>query len=527
MKNKKILITDDEAGLRDSLADFLDDYDAITQTASNGNECLRMIKQFHPDILILDLRMPEMNGFEVLKELSEDLENFPVIVISGTGEIEDVIHAIQLGAWDFISKPVENLEIIYHTLKRALSKSELIQQNEQYRKNLENMIEQRTVQLFREKEKAEKANEYKELLIKNLSHELRTPLSGLLGSMELFDYQNLNLQEQKLFKIMKKSANQLSNLINNLLEINIIETSDLSIEICSFSLNTFFSDLQTSYEMESKELMKSIQFHLQIPENKVIIISDLPKLQKIMQNLLHNAVKFTDTGKISFGFEERKDKVIIHVKDTGKGIQKEKLTSLLESFQNRRGIYLDQPSGIGIGLTIANRYTNILGGELTASSELGKGSIFTFSIPKNLKIYLALKKEQEKNKILNNDNTVLIVEDDDISYLIVKSLLNQYNCPVFHCKTGKEALKILEENDQIDLIIMDYILPGLNGCEITRIIRELYPDIPVILQTSSKPEELEKSCMVKLWDGYLQKPYGIKDFAESVLAIMGNFRKGN
>lgn len=526
MKSKKVLITDDEAGLRESLSDFLEDYDVITQTASNGKECLRIMDQFQPNLLILDLRMPIMDGFEVLTHLSDRLDSFPVIVISGTGEISDVIRAVQLGAWDFISKPVENLEIIYHMAKRALVKSDLIRQNNEYRDNLEKMIHDRTAELFKEKERAEKANHYKELLINNLSHELRTPLSGLLGAMELFNYQALEPQEQKLFRIMKKSSNQLSNLINNLLEVNIIETSDFSIEISSFSLNDFFSDLKTSYEMESKELMKDVQFQLALPSYEVQIISDLPKLQKVMQNLLHNAVKFTDSGQITFGFEEYESEIKIYVKDTGKGIEEYKLSQLKESFTHPQNIFSDQIPGVGIGLNIANRYIKILGGTLSAVSELNKGSTFIFSIPKNLKIYLSMTKLREENKPFA-DKTVLVVEDDDISFLILESLLRQHNCEVIHSKTGSNAVKILDENNGIDLVIMDFILPGINGCETTRIIRELYPAIPIILQTSNNPSELGDTCNIKMWDGYLQKPYGIEAFADSVFSILRKYKNEN
>jgi len=543
-----ILIVDDNMENIDMMSILLESQNYKCQSAKNGQEALQKLHSNKFDLIISDILMPVMDGFQFCSECkkNDNLKNICFIFYTATYiDAKDEELALSLGANKFIRKPQEP-EVFLSLINEIIEKSKneknknvddtlynekevlklyserLVKKLEKKNFDLENEIAARKKiekELIKAKEKAEESDRLKSAFLANISHEIRTPLNAIFGFSSLMA-KNTDLQKkEKYLKYIKNGSSCLLKLINDILDVSRIEVNQLEVKADICRINSILYNLYTASEIIlENENKKNIKIKLQCASvnDDYQINSDPVRVEQILFNLLDNAIKYTpDGGQIDIGYdfiysENIKNNIKalkFYVKDTGIGIPNDKLDFIFKRFNKLEESTTQLYRGAGIGLTITKKIVNLLGGEIWVESTLGKGSQFYFTLPN----YPVLHNEKEDvveniKKINWQDKIILIAEDVDASYIYIKELLEETGVKLLHAKNGKEAVNYCKSNPKINIILMDIKMPVMDGYEAINIIKKLKPDIPIIAQTAYAMADDEQKVKNAGADDYLTKP---------------------
>ncbi len=366
-------------------------------------------------------------------------------------------------------------------------------------------------ELIASKEKAEESNRLKTAFINNISHEIRTPLNGILGFGELIIEDDLPQGEkQRYFKVLEQSTIRLQQTITDIMDISEVTAESIKPGKNNVHVVSLMKELLESTEKACSS--KNILISLDIPNQHkdLILKSDKELLIKIMKQLLDNAEKFTDSGRIILGYDVHGEWVQFHVKDTGQGIDDEKLEVIFEPFMQEDLSVTRGHEGNGLGLSIARGLVKLLGGELWAASEKGAGSTFFFTLP-----YLPAEAKDEPKEAASvtseksGKNLILIAEDEESNYMLLKTVAERAGFSTLHAIHGAEAVELCQQYPEIGLILMDIKMPVMNGLEATQKIKAFRPDLPIIAltahaQTGDRQRMLDAGC-----DEYMAKPVNL------------------
>jgi len=408
MENRrvKIVAIDDNTDNLISLNALIDEAfpNAEFYMELNGEKGIELVAAKHPDVVLLDVVMPGMDGFEVCKRLKADNEmcDIPVVFLTAIkGDREHRIHALEVGAEAFIAKPIDEAELIAQIRAMVkIRKANADKRNENDRLNslvyirtrqLEKELEDRKqimADLVTAKEHAEQSERLKSAFLANMSHEIRTPMNGILGFAELLELPDLTGEEQQEYiRIIQNSGKRMLNIVNDIIDISKIESGVMKVKIGESNLNNQMANVYNilKHEAEAKHLMFSYVNEFAL--NNAYIKSDKEKVYSILTNLVKNAIKYTDAGAIEFGYSlkagtmEKVAELLFYVKDTGVGIPKERQVAIFERFIQADIADVHAREGAGLGLSITKAYVEMLGGKIWVESEEGKGSTFYFTIP--------------------------------------------------------------------------------------------------------------------------------------------------
>lgn len=362
--------------------------------------------------------------------------------------------------------------------------------------------------LIEAKEKAEESDKLKTAFLQNISHEIRTPLNGILGFSSLLEDEGNTYDDIKEYtSIIKKSGNRLLEIVNNILDISRIETGQIKTEKTTFSINSAIIDLVGFFDIEAQNKGINIKFDFALNEDNSLITTDYHKFFQILSNLVKNALKFTSKGSIKIGYELRESDYLFFVSDTGSGIPNEVGEKIFDRFVQADHSLTRGYEGAGLGLAISKGLVELLGGRIWYESVAGLGSTFYFTLPNTNIEKLEELKEEETINLSDEKISILIAEDDKDSYLFLSTILKSENYNIIHCTTGTKAWELFIQNPNIDIIFMDIQLPGLNGYEVTKKIREISRDVIIIAQTAyAHPEDRHKAIEIGC-DEYISKPY--------------------
>ncbi len=485
------------------------------------------------DVILLDLGLPESNGLPTVHKVLQQNLSIPFIVFTGNSDAELGIQAINLGAQDFLVKGQIYRELLVKTINFATIRYNLIQELDEKSNALE------------------KASRYKSEFLANMSHELRSPLNSLLILSEILSEnqeQNLTADQIKSAELIHRGGSELLDLINDLLDLAKVESGKLTMHFDNASITAICENLHGQFSPIAKK--KDLKFKIDIANDLAdTLMTDKQRMLQILKNLLSNAFKFTFSGSVEFnvytpnadihfnnGNLQVGEVIAFSVVDTGTGIEKDKQDAIFEAFQQADNSITRNFGGTGLGLSISREFSKALGGEIHVKSIMDKGSTFTLILPINpLRIMekssdLNTLKEsgmrdtlgkcepkserQECTDSINGKQcpfikrVVLLVEDDDRNIFALSKILKAWGFTVITATNGQRAIEELEHRDDIDLVLMDMMMPIMDGLKATQKIRNhvRYKELPIIFLTAKAMPEDKANCLEAGANDYLAKP---------------------
>ncbi|MBS3771279.1 MAG: transporter substrate-binding domain-containing protein [Bacteroidales bacterium] len=411
-------------------------------------------------------------------------------------------------------KAEEQLMELNKTLKER--NEEIAAQNEEYETLNEELNEKNeelkriNQELEEAKEKAEESDQLKSSFLANMSHEIRTPMNGIMGFADLLKQPQLSGERKDYYiELIQKSGERMLNIIGNLLDIAKIESGQMETQLEEVSVNEIMDDLFSMFEPEAKKKDLSLTSYKELSQNKDLVLTDATKLNQILSNLLTNAIKYTNKGRITFGYTQQDKNLRFYVSDTGEGISPELQKKIFERFRRADLEIASKYEGAGLGLSISKAYAEMLGGDMWVNSTPGEGSIFYFTIP-----YRRPEQDdggtdqdnQNKREKLPENVTLLVAEDDKTSFILLEEMLSEKNINCIPAGNGREALDKVKSNPGIDLVLMDIKMPFMDGYQATREIKNINPEIPVIALTAFASKLDREKALNAGCDEYLAKP---------------------
>jgi len=426
---------------------------------------------------------------------------------------------------DKFSRLISILAIAIISILSLLSLS--LYKNNIIRNQTNLLLKEKNNELIVAKNKAEEASKARSEFLSTVSHELRTPLNAINGITHLLLEENPKKNQMHYLTSLQFSGNYLTNFINDILEINKIESNKLEIEYISVNLKQLLTDIQNS--LKEIATINNNKFILKIdsaiPEN---LIGDPTKLSQIFMNLINNALKFTNNGTVSViarlrNYTNDNATIYFQIIDTGIGIPEDKLKTVFESFSQGSVEINRKFGGTGLGLTIVKKLVRILGGHIRVKSIVGEGSTFSFELnfktdPKPVQIKSKVK---SYNPEVFKNKKVLLVEDNKINQMITKKMLSRKEMECTILDNGEEAIQILK-NNTYDLVLMDVHLLGINGTIATQQIREFDTTTPIIALTAISLNENREMLISFGMTDVITKPFIPEDFYTTIAQNFSN-----
>jgi len=420
--------------------------------------------------------------------------------------------------------------------KFAISKLKSIQGEFRYiGKLFEENLQQRE-QLNKAKEKAEESDRLKSAFLTNLSHEIRTPMNAIVGFSDLLENHEISEADEKKYReIISTSGKNLVAIIDDLVEMSQIDTNQIQLRYSEFELEETILFIFEEAKKKAKD--KKITFKIEnlkgnIPKK---VISDKAKFEQIIYHLLSNAIKFTDQGNITllYDVDLKLERINLSVIDTGIGIESKNFDYIFKRFRKVDSDHAIKGGGIGLGLSLSKAYAEMLGGEISVQSQLGKGTMFHFYIPLILKNKLdvtltqqlgIIPSEENEKKTKNNIETILVAEDDNFNYLLIEKILKLKNYKIIRAEDGEEAVEISLNNDNIDLVLMDIKMPKMSGHKAFEEIKKVKPEMPIIAQTAYTSSEEVEEIFKTGFTNYISKPISKEKLYSLIEKVLKNKR---
>jgi len=525
----KLLLVDDRKENLFALGSLLEELNVAIFKCESGVEALNLMLDHDFALAIVDVQMPDIDGFELAELIrgAEKTKNVPIIFITAATENSGfAFKGYESGAVDFLYKPVDPL-----VLK---SKVQVFMELDTQKRLLKAQVEE----LRASKEAAEKANLLKSSFLANMSHEIRTPLGALMGFTELL--REDNLEHDKKFEyldIMERNGQVLIRLIDDILDLSKVEAGHLEVEHLPFSPRNLTKEVLDL--LREKAGKKDIELKFESsPDFEAEVVSDPTRLRQILTNIVGNAIKFTEKGSVTVtasvvpAGRGKSEMLSFLVTDTGIGLDTDQQSRLFQSFVQADNTMSRRFGGTGLGLVLSKRLAKLLGGDVTlVESAPHKGSSFAVTVKAQPQLKTATfvpevktveappVVDNKKNKKLDGMR-VLVVDDSEDNQYLLERILTDWGIQVAFASNGEEAIeKALSE--EFDLILMDIQMPVLDGFESTARLRKQHYSKPIIALTANAMREDREKCLKMGFNDYLMKPINRGELLQKVAYFSG------
>lgn len=394
-------------------------------------------------------------------------------------------------------------------------------------RDLESEIKRLDKELQKTKDRAQNSERIRSTFLTNMSHAVRTPMNAIIGFSELIAMDTVSPEKKKEFtRIINEKGHQLLTLIDDFIELSKIESGKIELSYTEFDIDDFLNELFSSTLQKKLKAGKDfVEIALERNVNEGLLVhTDSGRLQQIFNNILSFSISNTIKGSIRFGYDIKDQKNIeFFVSDTGIGLSKDEQKVIFEYFWEAEGI-TNKLAGSGLGLTIAKNLVELLGGKLSINSDPKKGTEFTFTLPVEKPGKVAKISHQSPAKVSDaekldynwKNKVILVVEDDLVNYQFIEALLERSQVQLLHAEDGNQALELCKTINKIDLILMDIKLPDKNGYQITREIKAIRNDVPIVAQTAFSINEVKEKCISSGCEDVVSKPVEIELFLSTI-----------
>jgi len=498
---------------------------AEVQFATSGQEGLALARRTVPDLILLDVMMPDMDGFQVCERLQQEdaTRAIPVIFVTARTDAASESRGLALGAVDFIHKPLRP-DLVQARVRLHLELARRARALEAANQALEDKVAQRTQDLMDALQRAEGAARSKTDFLARMSHELRTPLNAVIGLSQVgLREEAAGRAAQSLYPRILSAGQHLLRVVNDVLDFSRIEAGKCTVESQPFDLASTVA--QAAQLLEPQALAEGIALHVDwSPGPRPQVMGDAQRIQQVLVNLLSNAVKFTEKGQVRLRVSSVDARHVFEVTDTGIGLTPEQIARLFQPFEQADSSSTRRHGGTGLGLVISRHLAREMGGDITVRSTPGQGSSFTFTVT----LPEAPTRDTEPGALIGGTGRldglrVLAAEDMEVNRFLLARILEQEDARVQFAEDGAAAVRAVQAqaggaaaSAPFDIVLMDLQMPEMDGFEATRRIRQIRPDLPVIGLTAHALPEERARCHAAGMVGHVAKPVDVEELVGAI-----------
>jgi signal transduction histidine kinase len=499
------------------------------QVAKSGPDGLALANASPPDLVLLDVMMPGMDGYEVCRRISQTpaLRSIPVIFVTALADMDAEVAGLTLGAADYLTKPI-NVTIAKLRIGNLLERVRLKKELEAQRDHLEDMVQARTAALVVAKEAAEAASRAKTVFLANMSHELRTPLSQVMGMTSLAQRRATDPRQGEQLAKSMEASHRLLRVINDVIDIAEIEANKITLESVAFNLGRVLKKVHAVHEREAKAKGLELSFEADPELEKLELIGDPHRFAQIMHTLVGNAIKFSDSGRVLARVHSSPADVAcirlqIEVEDRGIGIATEDQARIFKAFEQQNGSITRRHGGSGLGLAICKDLATRMGGGIALESVPGQGSVFRVNVLLQLNQQASASSASAESafSILANRHakaSLLLLEDEPVSRELLSSAVENAGLEVVALADPGAVLETMKRL-QFSWLVIDIDMPGLNPVELARSVKSLPSNgnVRILAISSDSYSETARTCLGAGMAAFLTKPIDSEALYEALV----------
>jgi signal transduction histidine kinase/HPt (histidine-containing phosphotransfer) domain-containing protein len=502
---------------------------AEVQFATSGQEGLEWARRTAPDLILLDVMMPDMDGFEVCERLQQDEATrvIPVIFVTARTDAASESRGLALGAVDFIHKPLRP-DLVQARVRLHLELARRARELQAANQALEDQVARRTQDLMEALQRAEGTARSKTDFLARMSHELRTPLNAVIGLAQVgLREEASGRSTQTLYPRILSAGQHLLRVVNDVLDYSRIEAGKSTVESQPFDLAATVA--QAVQLLEPQAVAQGISLRVEwTPASRAHVLGDGQRIQQVLLNLLSNAVKFTERGHVVLRITSQGARHVFEVSDTGIGLTPEQISRLFQPFEQADNSSTRRHGGTGLGLVISRHLAREMGGDITVRSTPGQGSTFIFSVT----LPESQVRDTQPGALIGATGrlqglSVLAAEDMEVNRFLLARVLEQEDARVQFAEDGAAAVRAVQAQARtaggpaprvapFDVVLMDLQMPVMDGFEATRRIRALRPDLPIIGLTAHALPEERARCLDAGMSGHVAKPVDVEELVTAI-----------